>query len=101
MFQTFGVINDYFRQRGNIGKADLGRYNVTGNSADQHRFKVPSLRMAALTAPYLHDGTAQTLRDAVDIMFKYQLGRDASDADKNAIVAFLHTLPGEYKGKGL
>jgi len=101
MFQTFGIINDYFRQRGDIGKADLGRYNVTGNSADTHRFKVPSLRMAALTAPYLHDGTARTLRDAVDIMFKYQLGRDAPDADKDAIVAFLNTLPGEYKGKGL
>ena len=101
MFQTFGVINDYFRHRGNIGKADLGRYNVTGNSDDYHRFKVPSLRMAALTAPYLHDGNASTLREAVDIMFKYQLGRDAPGTDKDAIVAFINTLVGEYKGKGL
>lgn len=101
MFQIFGVFGEYFQQRGDISKADLGRYRVTGNSEDRHLFKVPSLRMAALTAPYLHDGSAKTLREAVDTMFKYQLGREAPQTDKDAIVAFLKTLPGEYKGKGL
>ena len=101
MFQIFGVINNYFQKRGNITTADLGRYNVTGNVEDRHMFKVPSLRMVALTAPYLHDGNAKTLRDAVDKMFEFQLGREAPDEDKDAIVAFLKTLPGEYKGKGL
>lgn len=101
MYQVFGVINNYFQRRGNITTADLGRYNVTGNVEDRHMFKVPSLRMVALTAPYLHDGTAKTLRDAVDKMFEYQLGREAPDEDKDAIVAFLKTLPGDYKGKGL
>lgn len=101
MYQVFGVINNYFQRRGNITTADLGRYNVTGNVEDRHMFKVPSLRMAALTAPYLHDGNAKTLRDAVDKMFEFQLGREAPDEDKDAIVAFLKTLPGEYKGKGL
>ena len=97
MFQVFGVLNNYFERRGNITDADLGRYNVTGEPADRHAFKVPSLRMAALTAPYLHDGSAATLRDAVDAMFEFQLGRTAPDEDKEAIVAFIKTLPGENK----
>ena len=95
MFQVFGVINEYFKRRGNITEADMGRYNVTGNAADRHSFKVPSLRMAALTAPYLHDGSAATLREAVDAMFEFQLGREAPDEDKEAIVAFIRTLAGE------
>ena len=98
MFQVFGVINDYFRKRGGITKADMGRFNVTGNEEDRHAFKVPSLRMAAHTAPYLHDGSAETLRDAVDAMFEFQLGRTAPDADKDAIVAFIRTLAGETGG---
>ena len=95
MFQVFGVINEYFKRRGNITEADMGRYNITGNEADMHAFKVPSLRMAAYTAPYLHDGSAATLRDAVDAMFEFQLGREAPDEDKDAIVAFIRTLAGE------
>ena len=99
MFQVFGVMGDYFKNRGNPTEADLGRYNVTKNEADKHRFKVPSLRNVAVTAPYFHDGSAKTLPDAVDVMFKYQLGRPASAQDKELIVKFLHTLTGEYKGK--
>ena len=97
MFQVFGVLNDYFKRRGNITDADLGRYNITGNEEDRHSFKVPSLRMAAFTAPYLHDGSAETLRDAVDAMFEFQLGREAPSEDKDAIVAFIKTLAGEAK----
>ena len=95
MFQVFGVLNDYFRKRGDITDADLGRYIITGNDEDRHSFKVPSLRMAALTPPYLHDGSAATLRDAVDAMFEFQLGREAPDRDKDDIVAFIKTLVGE------
>ena len=54
-----------------------------------------SLDPDALTAPYLHDGSAATLRDAVDAMFEFQLGREAPDEDKEAIVAFIETLAGE------
>jgi len=101
MFQTFGVMGDYFAKRGGVTAADLGRFNVTKDEADKHMFKVPSLRNVALTAPYFHDGSAKTLPDAVDVMFKYQLGRPASAQDKELIVKFLHTLTGEYKGKPL
>ncbi len=101
MFQTFGVMGDYFAKRGNVTATDLGRYNVTKIEADKHVFKVPSLRNVALTAPYLHDGSAKTLGDAVDVMFKYQLGRPASPQDKDLIVKFLHTLTGERNGKSM
>jgi cytochrome c peroxidase len=95
MFQKFGVMGDYFARRGNPAEADMGRYLVTGEDADKHVFKVPSLRNVALTAPYFHDGTAKTLDEAVDVMFRFQLGRTAPKDDKAAIIKFLGTLTGE------
>jgi cytochrome c peroxidase len=99
MFQKFGVMGDYFAARGGSSEADLGRYLVTRDSADAHVFKVPSLRNVMLTAPYFHDGSAKTLNAAVDVMFRYQLGRPASPEDKAAIIQFLGTLTGEVAGK--
>jgi cytochrome c peroxidase len=98
MFQKFGVMGDYFAARGNPTEADMGRYVVTREADDQHVFKVPGLRNVALTAPYFHDGTAKTLDAAVEVMFRYQLGRVASKDDKQAIVKFLNTLTGELQG---
>lgn len=97
MFQQFGIIGDYFEDRGSIRPEDLGRYNVTGDELDKFVFKVPSLRNVALTAPYFHDGSTDALEDAIDIMGKYQLGRLLSEEEKTAIAAFLRTLTGEYK----
>ena len=94
MFQKFGVMRDYFAGR-EIGTADLGRYNATGREEDRHVFKVPSLRNIALTAPYFHDASAETLEQAVVVMGRYQLGRELSKADVNALVAFLKTLTGQ------
>ncbi|MEN3293742.1 MAG: cytochrome c peroxidase [Burkholderiales bacterium] len=99
MFQTFGAMGDYFKSRGNGTTADLGRYNVTRLESDKHVFKVPSLRNVALTAPYFHDGTAKTLEEAVDVMFKYQLGRSAPKEDKEQIIEFLKTLTGQVPGQ--
>ena len=95
MYQKFGVLNEYFEKRGDITTADYGLYNVTKDNDDKHVFKVPSLRVAALTAPYFHDGSVETLRDAVEVMFEHQLGRSGTDEEKDAIVKFLHTLVGE------
>ena len=100
MYQYFGVMGNYFEDRGNITTADYGRYNVTGKEHDKFMFKVPSLRNIALTAPYFHDGSATTLEDAVGIMVKYQLGRLVPDEDKALIVKFLHTLTGHEQEKG-
>ena len=99
MFQKFGVMGDYFQDRGNITSADLGRFNVTKREADKHVFMVPSLRNVELTAPYFHDGSAPTLEAAVEVMFKYQLGRTAPLEDKALIIKFLKTLTGEQQPK--
>ena len=101
MFQGFGVFGNYFHDRGSETKADLGRYNVTGDERDRYVFKVPSLRNVSLTAPYFHDGSAQTLTEAVEIMGKYQLGRPLSEEDVDFIVRFLTTLTGKYRGEPL
>lgn len=97
MFQKFGVLGDYFAGR-QPSKADLGRYNVTGRVEDRHVFKVPSLRNIALTAPYFHDGSVDSLAQAVLIMGRYQLGRELPESDVQAIVAFLGSLTGEWQG---
>lgn len=45
---------------------DAGRAGVTGAVGDHGRFRVPTLRNIALTAPYMHDGRFWTLRDVLD-----------------------------------
>jgi cytochrome c peroxidase len=98
MFQRMGVMGDYFADRGKVTAADLGRFNVTGDEMDRHTFKVPSLRNVAITAPYFHDGSAQTLDQAVTVMARYQLGRELPPQDREELVAFLRTLTGELPG---
>jgi len=94
MFQLFGVMGDFFADRKIILEVDQGRFNVTGKADDMHRFRVPSLRNVALSAPYFHDGTADTLEQAVMVMATYQLGRPVSLDDAQLIVKFLHSLNG-------
>ncbi len=101
MFARFGVIGDYFADRGKITKVDLGRFNVTKNEADRYVFRVASLRNVALTPPYFHDGSAKTLKQAITVMAKYQLGRPLSKEQINLVAQFLGTLTGEYQGKPL
>lgn len=101
MFQTFGIMGNYFADRGTETQADMGRFNVTGDAQDRHVFKVPSLRNVALTPPYFHDGSAARLEDAVTIMGTYQLGRRLAPNEVALIVQFLRTLTGTYKGKPL
>jgi cytochrome c peroxidase len=101
MFQRFGVFGDYFRARGGgITDADLGLYAVTKREEDRHVFRVASLRNVALTAPYFHDGSAETLEEAVQTMSEIQLGRPLNPEQTRAVVAFLKTLTGKAP-KGL
>lgn len=95
MFQRFGVLGDYFADRGELTKADHGRFNVTGDERDRQVFRVPSLRNVAQTAPYFHDASAATLEDAVNIMATYQLGRLLDSDQVFKIVAFLRSLSGK------
>ncbi len=87
-YNKFGIYEDADTEH-------LGRYNITKREEDKHVFKVPSLRNIALTAPYMHDGRASTLKEAVELMTKYQLGRYMEPGDTEAIVAFLESLTGK------
>jgi len=60
--------------------------------------RVPSLRNVATTPPYFHDGSAPTLDEAVRRMGNAQLDQTLSDQQMKAIVAFLNTLTGTYRG---
>ena len=97
LFQKFGVMGDYFTDRGNITKADYGRFNLTNDESDRFVFRVPSLRNVAMTSPYFHDGSAATLPDAVRVIARYQLGRVINEDEISKIVAFLSTLTGELQ----
>lgn len=46
--------------------ADAGREKLTGVAADRGRFRVPTLRNIALTAPYMHDGRFRSLEEVLD-----------------------------------
>jgi cytochrome c peroxidase len=97
LYAYMGAMGDYFADRGSkITEADLGRFNVTKKVEDKHFFKVPSLRLAAINYPYFHDGSVDTLSEAVRIMGRYQLGREIPPDQINAIVAFLHSLVGQH-----
>jgi len=100
MYQTLGVMENYFDHRVPT-KVDQGRFNVTGQAWNRYQFKVPSLRNIEKTFPYLHDGSAATLKDVLQVMWKNQLGRSISDDESSKIVKFLKTLTGTYKGRQL
>ncbi len=97
MYQRMGAFIPFFNEKNTNSKDDLGRYNVTRQEKDLHVFKVPSLRVAAHTAPYFHDGSVKTLEEAIDIMARYQLGNDIPKQDNKDIQAFIHSLSGQYR----
>jgi len=88
--------------------SELGRFAVTDNITEVGAFKTPTLRNIELTGPYMHDGSIETLEDVID--FYNNGGRveesdalsgflsggirplDLSDAEKDALVAFLKAL---------
>ena len=89
MYQKLGLVQPWPNQK------DQGRFGVTKKEQDKMFFKVPSLRNIEKTGPYFHDGSADTLEEAVAVMAKHQLGRTLSDNDISDIVAFLKTLTGK------
>lgn len=91
LYQKLGIMENFFAGKP-VRAADQGRFNVTHIETDRHYFKVPSLHNVALTAPYLHDGSAATLEDAVRIMARYQLALELSASEVAALVAFLESL---------
>ncbi|MGZ8162222.1 MAG: cytochrome-c peroxidase, partial [Methylobacter sp.] len=95
-FQKFPVMdNGYFEAKYHFMR-DKGLAEVTKKPEDEHLWKVPILRNIAFTAPYFHNGSVKTLREAVKIMGKLQLGKDLSKDEVSDIVAFLNGLTGEF-----
>jgi len=89
-FQKMGIVEPY-----KATSPAEGRSAVTGKDADRFNFKVPTLRNVEMTYPYFHDGAANTLTEAVDVMGRLQLGKKFSKEENARIVAFLKTLTGD------
>jgi len=100
---------DEFRNIGlydGITLKDMGRYDVTKDSSDIGKFKVPGLRNVALTAPYMHDGKFKTLEEVINFysnpydFIKKPVNIDSlmvkplhlSEQQKEDLVNFLHSL---------
>lgn len=89
-FRKMGIVEPY-----RTDNPAEGRAAVTGDDADRFNFKVPTLRNVELTYPYFHDGAADTMAEAVDVMGRVQLGRRYSAGETAKIVAFMKTLTGD------
>ena len=90
---------------------DAGRQLVSGVDADRGKFKVPSLRNVALTAPYMHDGGFATLEAVVDF---YDRGGGSNpnldpeikplrltDAEKLSLTSFLRSLTSDLRSDAI
>lgn len=99
--------DNLFHNNGLDNNPSDGRYTITQNSNDIGKFKTPTLKNIALTAPYMHDGRYQTLEEVVEfystglqwsatvdpLMKKINDGGiNLSPTEKQNLVAFLKTL---------
>jgi cytochrome c peroxidase len=85
--------------------ADLGRYEITLDPADRWKYRTPSLRNVALTAPYMHDGSLGTLREVVAFYDRGGVPNEGLDprirplgltpGEIDDLVAFLESLTGD------
>jgi cytochrome c peroxidase len=101
LFKSLGCISCH--QGVNVGGNLFQRHGIFRpiGSPEPALVRVPSLRNVATTPPYFHDGSAPTLSDAVKTMGIAQLGRALTDQQIAAIVAFLNTLTGTYRGQAV
>lgn len=87
---------------------DLGLYEITGRPEDRWKYRTPSLRNVALTAPYMHDGSFATLEEVVDFYdgggvanpLRDPLVRplELAETEKDQLVTFLRALTGGNVG---
>ena len=114
-FHNTGLYNVH--GKGNYPSMDRGLFDVTGLPRDMGRFKAPSLRNVAITAPYMHDGSVASLREVIEIYAaggrNVELGVFAGDGRANPhksifvrplnlgeteisdLISFLHALTNE------
>jgi cytochrome c peroxidase len=98
LFKSLGCVSCH--QGVNVGGNLFERQGIFHplTSPNPGTLRVPSLRNVATTAPYFHDGSAPTLEDAVRRMAAAQINRTLSEPQVAAIVTFLRTLTGNYRG---
>ena len=98
LFKSLGCVSCH--QGVNIGGNLYQRHGIFHPLASPlpEILRVPSLRNVATTPPYFHDGSAPTLDDAVRKMGIAQLNSTLTDQQVTAIVAYLKTLTGNYRG---
>ncbi|MEA2783172.1 MAG: cytochrome c peroxidase [Rhodospirillaceae bacterium] len=98
LFKSFGCISCH--QGVNVGGNLFERHGVfpARASPKSRSLRVASLRNVAATPPYFHYGRVSTLEGAVSDMGRTQLDRTLSAPEIKAIVAFLRTLTGTYRG---
>lgn len=102
----FNLTNNTIRNDGYAGgPPDSGRAKITENASDMGKFKIPTLRNIAVTAPYMHNGTLATLEDVMDHYvhlnhahpnldpLMHPLG--LNDQDQADLIAFLKSLTDE------
>ena len=89
------VPNTPYEEKYGITK-DPGRFEVTKKEEDRNRWRVPTLRNVAITAPYFHNGSVDTLEEAIRVMSHTQVSQQLTDQQTKEIVAFLHALTGEF-----
>ncbi|MDG2335952.1 MAG: c-type cytochrome, partial [Myxococcota bacterium] len=86
-YRKLGLIKPYPTE-------DKGKENVTGLPEDRFVFKVPSLRNVAQTGPWFHDGSIESLDQAILVMGRHQLGVELDATQRAQIAAFLESLTG-------
>lgn len=86
---------------------NLGLYNFTNSLSDVGKFKVPTLRNIAVTAPYMHDGSLPTLEAVLDHYAaggrahdnpqkdKHMTGFRMTPQNRSDVIAFLRSLTDE------
>jgi cytochrome c peroxidase len=99
-FRKFGLQGKYWEHT-HSSEIDEGRFAQTGDEEDRFVFKVAALRNVEKTAPYFHDGSVESLSEAVRVMTRMQIGLELSKEETEALVAFLESLTGEIPASAL
>jgi cytochrome c peroxidase len=101
---TIDIDRTIIDQVGEKPATDVGRYEVTQNPHDRWKYKTPSLRNVALTAPYMHNGSLSTLYEVVEFYDQGGIPNKLldplirplglTDQEKNDLVGFMQSLTG-------
>jgi len=102
--QTIEIDSDLFDSVAEKKPNDVGLYEITENTEDRWKYKTPTLRNIALTAPYMHDGAFKTLKEVIAFYNQGGVPNEdldplikplhLSDSEQRDLLAFLNSLTG-------